>query len=74
MTTWPDSLPLRRGRSLLARLLLAAARARHRRRHRHRHRLAELDDAILRDIGLTRDQARCQDRCPRWDAPGHWRN
>ena len=37
-----------------------------------RKRLATLDDAILRDIGLTREQARAEASRPVWDAPDQW--
>lgn len=37
-----------------------------------RTRLATLDDRLLRDIGLTRDQARTEAERPLWDAPDHW--
>jgi uncharacterized protein YjiS (DUF1127 family) len=69
MTIWSDLLPSGLGtrRPLLSRLLEASARARQRRH------LAELDDAMLRDIGLTRDEARREARRPFWDAPRHWR-
>jgi uncharacterized protein YjiS (DUF1127 family) len=68
MTTWTDRFPSEiRGRlSLLSRFLDAGALARQRRH------LAELDDAMLRDIGLTREQALREARRPRWDAPRHW--
>lgn len=52
--------------SLLVRLLRAIAM------DRSRHRLAELDDQILRDIGLTREQARHEAERVDWDAPSHW--
>lgn len=39
---------------------------------RQRRRLAELDDALLRDIGLTRDEARAEARRPLWDVPESW--
>jgi uncharacterized protein YjiS (DUF1127 family) len=39
---------------------------------RSRHRLGELDDHLLRDIGLTRDQARQEADRASWDAPSHW--
>jgi uncharacterized protein YjiS (DUF1127 family) len=35
-------------------------------RRRQRHALAELDDHLLRDIGLTRYQARIEARKPFW--------
>lgn len=34
-----------------------------------RRRLSELSDAQLRDIGLTRDQARAEAERPFWDLP-----
>lgn len=40
---------------------------------RSRHSLRQLDDRLLRDIGLTRAEALSEaDRAP-WDAPAHWR-
>ena len=51
---------------LVARALSALAL---RRQRRH---LAELDDAMLDDIGLTRETALQEARRPIWDAPGHW--
>ncbi|MCO8145698.1 DUF1127 domain-containing protein [Rhodovulum tesquicola] len=39
---------------------------------RQRHRLAELDDTLLRDIGLTRDEALAEARRPVWDVPQTW--
>jgi uncharacterized protein YjiS (DUF1127 family) len=68
MTIWtdPPSRAKSRRLSLLSRFLDAGALARQRRH------LAELDDAMLRDIGLTREQALREARRPRWDAPRHW--
>lgn len=40
---------------------------------RQRRRLASLDDHILRDIGLTREQAQAEAEIPAWDVPAHWR-
>lgn len=34
---------------------------------RSRQHLADLDDRMLRDIGVTRDQARHKAALPRWD-------
>ncbi|MBP1806240.1 DUF1127 domain-containing protein [Rubellimicrobium aerolatum] len=59
--------PLARPRPApLARLLamLAAARS-------HRQ-LGRLDDRLLRDVGLTRADARRDTGLPPWNAPGHW--
>lgn len=39
---------------------------------RSRTRLAVLDDHLLRDIGLTPEQARTEADRPFWDAPPHW--
>ena len=41
--------------------------------HRQRARLAALDDHMLRDIGLTRDEAAAEAARPVWDVPSHWR-
>lgn len=38
-----------------------------------RRRLAELDDATLRDIGLSRDEALQEALRPIWDVPPRWR-
>ncbi|HPD91452.1 MAG: DUF1127 domain-containing protein [Rhodobacter sp.] len=62
----PLSAPAGR-RSVLGVLRLAPALLRQRRA------LAELDDARLRDLGLTRAQARSEADRPFWDAPAHWR-
>jgi uncharacterized protein YjiS (DUF1127 family) len=35
-------------------------------RRRQRNRLLELDDRLLKDIGVTRDQAREEGRKPPW--------
>lgn len=69
--TGPCSAPLTASQStapgLFSRLRKAAALARQRRD------LAALDDAMLRDIGLTRGQAMNEAARPFWDAPRHWR-
>ncbi|HVG48061.1 MAG TPA: DUF1127 domain-containing protein, partial [Rubellimicrobium sp.] len=39
---------------------------------RSRRRLCDLDDYMLRDIGLTRTQARSEATRPVWDVPAHW--
>jgi len=39
---------------------------------RQRRHLADLDDALLRDIGLTREEARAEARRPLWDVPDSW--
>ncbi len=56
----------RRRPSVLARLINAIGL------HRQRARLAQLDDAALRDIGLSRAQALREAGRPFWDAPDHW--
>jgi uncharacterized protein YjiS (DUF1127 family) len=56
-----------RGRSPIARLF-AALQVRRERLH-----LAALDEHMLTDIGLTRDEAEAEARLPLWDAPAHWK-
>ena len=41
--------------------------------HRSRRALARLDARLLRDVGLTQDDARCEVQRPFWDVPLHWR-
>ena len=41
--------------------------------HRQRRALTRLDDHLLRDIGITRDQAEAEANTPLWDAPRHWK-
>lgn len=62
------SLPAkaRRGHPLFSRLLLILAA------RRERGALARLDDRMLADIGLTRDEARAEMSRPMWDVPAHW--
>jgi uncharacterized protein YjiS (DUF1127 family) len=40
---------------------------------RSRHSLSELDDHILRDIGLTREQAQAEADRSAWDVAPSWR-
>jgi uncharacterized protein YjiS (DUF1127 family) len=40
--------------------------------HRQRRSLAELDDAMLRDIGVTRAEALAEARRSPWDVPPSW--
>jgi uncharacterized protein YjiS (DUF1127 family) len=40
----------------------------------HRQALLRLDPHLLRDIGLTQEQAETEARRPIWDVPGHWRD
>lgn len=40
---------------------------------RSRQELARLDDDLLRDAGLTRDQAAREIARPFWDVPRNWR-
>lgn len=37
-----------------------------------RRRLATLDDAALRDLGLTREEALDEAERPVWNVPAHW--
>ncbi len=39
---------------------------------RSRRRLATLDDAALRDLGLTRAEAIEEAERPVWNVPAHW--
>lgn len=57
------ALPARRSRGLLPRLRDAFAVA------EQRHRLAQLDNARLSDLGLTRAEAEAEARRPLWDLP-----
>jgi len=41
---------------------------------RQRRDLGQLDDHLLRDIGVTPDEARKEARRPLWDVPAHWRS
>lgn len=59
-------LPQRR-RSLILRLLDTLGLMRQRRD------LATLDDALLEDLGLTREAAEAEARRAAWDVPAHWR-
>ena len=40
---------------------------------RSRKSLSRLDDHLLRDIGLTRDEAAAEAARAAWDVPPHWR-
>ncbi len=40
--------------------------------HRSRRDLRDLDAHILRDIGLTPQEAAAEAARPIWDAPAHW--
>ena len=39
---------------------------------RSRRRLGELEEHLLRDIGLTSAEARRESERPIWNAPEHW--
>lgn len=54
-------------KSLISRLFMAWHLS------RQRARLTDLDDAILRDIGLTRAQAAAESRRAFWDVPATWK-
>ncbi len=41
---------------------------------RSRQSLARLDDHLLRDIGVTRDEAVAEASRAPWDAPSHWKH
>lgn len=65
------SLPLTFRPSVLPRLfgrILAASDL-----ARSRGSLSKLDDHLLRDIGLSREEALAEAGRPIWDPPRHWR-
>ncbi|PTQ75496.1 DUF1127 domain-containing protein [Celeribacter persicus] len=64
--TLPRLSGARRAPSLFSRFMAAREIARQRRA------LAALDDALLDDIGLTREEVRAESQRPVWDAPRHW--
>jgi uncharacterized protein YjiS (DUF1127 family) len=39
---------------------------------RSRRRLGDLDDHLLRDVGITPAEARREAERPTWNAPDHW--
>jgi uncharacterized protein YjiS (DUF1127 family) len=39
---------------------------------RQRKALADLDDTLLKDIGVTRSEAEQESMRPAWDVPKHW--
>lgn len=41
--------------------------------HRQRQKLSKLDDAALRDIGVSREDARREAQRAIWDAPKGWK-
>ena len=61
---------LPRGPRLLSRAFRALGLARTLRRERAR--LTALDEHLLRDIGLSRDEALSEAQRPAWDVPAHW--
>lgn len=61
-----DRVQRRGGKGIFARLAAIAALAAQRRQ------LANLDDALLDDIGLTRGEARREASRAPWDVPRHW--
>lgn len=40
---------------------------------RARHHLSQLEPHMLRDIGLTPEEAQALSQAPEWDAPAHWK-
>lgn len=60
--------PLRRPYRLVGRLRHALSL------RKQRLALAALDDHLLADIGLSREDALAEASLPLWDAPGHWVN
>ncbi len=61
------TLPLSRPRRSFRALLKDMASL-----HRQRHALANLDPHLLRDVGITPEEARIEAARPVWDAPHHW--
>ena len=41
--------------------------------NRQRTQLRDLDDSMLRDLGLTRAEADAESRRAPWDVPANWR-
>lgn len=68
MSTLARALPRARTPRSIARWLRGALSLR-----RQRSRLADLDDRILRDIGITRAEAEAEANRPVWDVPPGWR-
>ena len=66
------ALPRRPVLPTLARMVPALFRAL--RLHRSRRSLLALEPHLLRDIGLTPEQAAREALRPLWDAPDVWRN
>ena len=58
--------PRGRPRTMIGRLLALAAL------RRSRRQLARLEAHLLRDVGLTGEEARREARAPVWNAPEHW--
>ncbi|GAA3853238.1 DUF1127 domain-containing protein [Celeribacter arenosi] len=56
----------RRAPSIVSRVVTALKLA------RTRQSLSKLDDHMLADIGLTREEARRESERPLWDAPRSW--
>lgn len=63
----PYGPALRFLRDLPARLEILATHS------RSRKGLMRLDDHLLRDIGVTREEAQAEASRPIWDAPLHWK-
>ncbi|MCX7300511.1 MAG: DUF1127 domain-containing protein [Rhodobacterales bacterium] len=59
-------LPFRSGTGPMARLIQAIGV------RQQRRKLAEMDDAQLRDIGVTRAEALEEAERPIWDVPATW--
>ncbi len=72
MTFASVALPLARPARSLGRLLARLTDLHE--LSRQRHSLGQLAPHMLRDIGLTPDQARAEAARPAWDAPAHWRD
>ncbi|NIZ10472.1 DUF1127 domain-containing protein [Pseudooceanicola sp. HF7] len=70
-TSWiasaPAQLQTRKPKSLFGRVMLMMGI------HRERRALHHLDEALLRDIGISPEEARRESARPAWDAPNRWR-
>ncbi|MEO1238516.1 MAG: DUF1127 domain-containing protein [Pseudomonadota bacterium] len=66
-TLFRPTVPLRRRTGIIAKIssLLAL--------FSERRRLADMPDHMLKDLGITRQEAEAEARRSIWDSPSHWR-
>ncbi len=67
LRTLATAHPSRRSPSLLRRITDAFAL------RRQRARLRDLSPHLMRDIGVTEEEAQAEPARPLWDIPPHWR-